>query len=809
MKGVKQVLGSALVAAGLSVSVSGQQVISLNFDKDTAAVSGPGGDGSLAGDSIVADSWNNYSGKDATSVPVSTFWDGEGVQSLLGVTATWSSFGVYHMNNYVAAFQKGYLNDYKTQGVDIGIDGIPFANYSVIIYYTTDSPNFFFSAPKVNGTYYTCNGSGQTSEGSDAWGAGNVYSVALGSNAIRIDGLSGKLSINGGGMETSVPRRASIGAVQVVNTGAPVVYQTGTVVRVSSLNDFLSAKTDASYRIVMDADATLLFDEALDLPDGMESVTVCSGGNLTLSKQGGTTPEDTADIEFEVSGTVFYAGDVRAVVSLNFNSGAGAVSGPGDDGALAGTVVADSWNNFSGGTSNAVVVAKMWNDGAVRQAAGIVASWDSNGTWSHSKYVAPFQKGHITDYTSKDTSITVDGIPFETYSVLIYYSTDSPQYKFSAPKVNGVFYTCDARGQTSAGSTAWGSGAVYSPTFGQNAIRIDGLNGKLTISGGGMVISELRRASIGAIQIVDTGSVPVFYLEGDDTKVSKVNEFLSRVSGETAKVIVPAGGVLEFDQSLLLPAGMTSVQVVGLGDLTLSKNGGVRPEDVLGMDFTVSGKLIWGGRTAEVLSVNFMGPAGVEVKGDDDDGSLAGSIPANAWNNIAAVQGEKVVVPKLWNGEGVQEDTRMRLTWSGFTNVNISTYGAVFQKGYLDDYIAESATKSVKINISRVPFSQYSVILYYVTDSPSYGFSAPKVNDRFYTCDASGIVSEGSDAWGTGSDHSVAYGKNAIRIDGLSGPLSIDCGKFVRAESRGSCAALQVVNTGEYISRQGAILIFR
>ena len=798
-----------VVVAVLSLEnvLAAAEVISLNFGSDYGAVEGPGADGALV-PGVVADSWNNYTEKTATDIAVTNAWDGVSVWTLSGVTASWSSFGTYFMNNYAAVIQKGYLNDWTTKGVNISVSGIDtlFSSYSVILYYSTDSKEYSFSAPCVNETYYTCDNSGVVSEGSAQWGSGNVYSVQLGQNAIRIDGLSGDLSIYTGGMVAEPTcRRGSLGALQIVNTGDPVRQLSGSSIAVSRVNETLADSASSRLRIVLDAGASLVFDEPIVFPDDLEKLTFASSGDLVLLKRGGVADADLSDVEFDVKGVLKRS--ASQVVSINFNSDKGIA----DDSrfGLAGYDGEGSWNNTTEKSANGLPGSVFWDGVESCELTAVSVGWDCFSLYNFNSYAMPFQKGHLCDWETKDVSISVSGIGslFSEYSVLIYYSTDSPDYVFSAPSVNGVSYTSDALGVVSEGTAAWGTGNIYTAEFGKNVLRIDGLSGSLNIRGGGMVVAEKRRASIAAIQIVNTGDpVASIRVSGSNVMISQLNAAIAAMAVPSVRIGLDDDATLTFDTDLVKPTAIGKVAIVKHGDLVLLKEGGVRAADLAAVSFDVDGTVR---PASETISFNF-GSSTAAVSGSGPDGALAGYVVADSWNNLEHFAGADEPVTTYFDGCVVRHDADLKFSWEGHNLASWSKYAAPFQKGYIDDFIQDAATKSIKISLGKIPYSEYSVLIYYVTDSPSYRFPAPTVNGVRYRAKEDGTTEIGTDPWGNGADYSVGLGKNVIRVDGLTSRwLRIDGGKFVNNVTRGSIAAIQVVNTGCRVQPQGLLLMMQ
>lgn len=161
------------------------------------------------------DGGSNDEGKNGTNVAMSS----DGL-----TTITWTSANTYdddastHGNNSSASMVRGYLDDGNS--VSITVKNVPFAEYAVIIYASTDDPNNPYLTHKVvndvNYTYdSTC--SDVAKVGTDAWGQGRSSStIAYGTNAIRvIEQTKGTLTITSP-KNTSIKARGCISAIQIV-----------------------------------------------------------------------------------------------------------------------------------------------------------------------------------------------------------------------------------------------------------------------------------------------------------------------------------------------------------------------------------------------------------------------------------------------------------------------------------------------------------------------------------------------------------------------------------------------------------------
>ena len=195
----------------------------------------------------------------------------------------------------------------------------------------------------------------------------------------------------------------------------------------------------------------------------------------------------------------------KEVVSLNFYSSQGSVSG------AAGLVSAQGWNNLAdGGTETSLAV---WN-GKEAVTYPISLTYSANNGYQYTSGVTDnYIKGYLDDGGSQ-ADVTVENIPFEEYSVIVYAATDTEARKFKPVLINGSYYagvaTPTAYGyadlvlEGEKNLRSWGASRNAVAAYGKNALRVDGLTtSTLTIKGG--TNDNDARGGIAAIQIINTG----------------------------------------------------------------------------------------------------------------------------------------------------------------------------------------------------------------------------------------------------------------------------------------------------------------
>ena len=318
---------------------------------------------------------------------------------------------------------------------------------------------------------------------------------------------------------------------------------------VSAINAQYDSTTYKAAKVTVASGVTITVDEAFS--EKIQSVS--STGSITLSAA--SQPEasyNLANVDFSgVQGGLLRSWLTPGVVGFNFRS----ANGTDVSGALA---TADNWihdNNSASGTSTA-----MFADGLS------TLKWSSANTWSCSG--STIISGYLDDGANggNGATVTLSNVPYETYDVIVYCSSDSNPGQFLAKTVNGTTYTWDsAAGAVVAGNAAWGKAALSTPVYGVNALRIKNLSGPLTIYG--TARNGSNRGGIAAIEIMppntpDNIRTYTLTLSGTATTWSGGTWTLNNQT-----VDAPASGYVEIVASA--STTLTVDQAVSLADLKI------------------------------------------------------------------------------------------------------------------------------------------------------------------------------------------------------------------------------------------------
>lgn len=209
-------------------------------------------------------------------------------------------------------------------------------------------------------------------------------------------------------------------------------------------------------------------------------------------------------------------------------------------------------------------------------------------------------------------------------------------------------------------------------------------------------------------------------------------------------------------------------------------------------------------QNAETISINIGGGSGgTTTLADSPAANLVSGgnycglypTPGDAWNNISGKWsgGSKTVTltgAKAFDGETTT--TRATVQLSGTAN---NTYqwnvSETFLRGYLDD------TGGVSVQIVGVPYSQYDVIIYAISDNSQYQLNYFIINGVNYTCGSDGIATVGTDPWGEGAIRTAQLGKSAMLVQGVTGStLTVSGTRGANSGPRVTVCAVQIINKG-------------
>ena len=201
------------------------------------------------------------------------------------------------------------------------------------------------------------------------------------------------------------------------------------------------------------------------------------------------------------------------------------------------------------------------------------------------------------------------------------------------------------------------------------------------------------------------------------------------------------------------------------------------------------------GENAEAVSVNLSATNDARTVN-----GTAGLYAIDGWNNTSAASGSATTLT-ISDGEKTV-DQPVSLTYSSANVYQWDGATDALLKGYLDD-----GGNQAHVTVERIPFSQYSVVVYAATDTDAKRFKAVQINGTHYLGSATynpgvGYAVQSPAAlasWGKSRGTTAAYGRNALRVDGLTASTLTIVGGTNDDGARGGIAAIQIVNTGDSI----------
>ncbi len=173
----------------------------------------------------------------------------------------------------------------------------------------------------------------------------------------------------------------------------------------------------------------------------------------------------TGILLFWVDGDPSDIKEYKPSININFTNGAGNGLTTSDDVGLEGYAVpGTSWNNFTipnnANEQTFNTVNSIDSTGAASVAAGVSVKVSGHrGSYSCSGLSSANNPlhGYIDEGAEKTTpAVTITGIPYEHYRVIVYHSTDQNRAKFGYDTINGFNFTY-VDGVQQTGTTSWGS----------------------------------------------------------------------------------------------------------------------------------------------------------------------------------------------------------------------------------------------------------------------------------------------------------------------------------------------------------------
>ena len=388
-------------------------------------------------------------------------------------------------------------------------------------------------------------------------------------------------------------------------------------------------------------------------------------------------------------------------ININFTNGADSGLTTDDDVGLAGyEVLGTSWNNFVVGNATFSTVNAIDSSGVASAISGVsVTISGTRGSYSCSNLTPASNPlhGYIDENDANMTpTVTVTGIPYYRYRVLVYHSTDTANVPFGYDTINGTNYTY-VNDVLTEGTTAWGdSGAnngANAISEGGNVLLTGELSGStLTVVGHRKGGDSSARGCIAAIQIIEIAPD----IGEDDLEIP--------VSGDTTYTVSEAKTL------------SGTVYITGSGTLTLDGSAKISAATI---------------DVSDLVTLN--------VNADRLDGTTFSGTGTVVYNNSLPVTGKGWTDPDNWLGT----------VWingkSGVTEFNVNSYGntnsAVKLSG-IEGWVSAPFDNTVPVILENGTFD-YALKL---TNGNSPNNQNPTRCTTFVKVSGSGPVSDGNAA---------------------------------------------------------------
>ena len=403
-------------------------------------------------------------------------------------------------------------------------------------------------------------------------------------------------------------------------------------------------------------------------------------------------------------------------ISINFTHNGNGIDTMQEVGLAGYAVPGTQWVNLPGANTE-TTVEEVTTVTPVEIGNGVtVAVTGSRGSYDcwNLPAATDLRNGYIDENAGNPTpTVTVSGVPYDNYRVIVYHATDSANVQFGYDTINGVDYTY-VNGSQAVGTTSWGNSGAN----GSAAPVEEGVNTLVSgiLSGSEVTFVAHRQAPargcFAAIQIVEVAvSETDLIIPVDGDTEYPVSEALT-----PENVFVTGSGTLTFTGEgsitagrLEIDAGVT-VNMSGITATTAAGNGtaiysGELPTANVFTSSDWRGTVWINGKSGVTgFNVNSYGNANSAVKISGVDGWI--SAPFDNTVPVILENGEFDYALKLTNGNSPSTDFPNRCT----TFVKLSGSGTLTEAlgnptPMLKIYDATEFTGAITVTKARIVFA--------------------------------------------------------------------------------------------------------
>lgn len=322
-------------------------------------------------------------------------------------------------------------------------------------------------------------------------------------------------------LSPSTPIRVRMGGGWLVNGEATLFCRSETRDSAGDLAGitYLAQRVDDGFVKAVAVEFTQVGGDVWARAYGARNTTTLADFGKSFTGSGSRLATGDAMDGYGLYGLALAKADDCRSISINFTHDSNSrIVTPSATGAPGYEAVAGAWNNVAGVNGSATVsMGGYVTDGVAFAAAcgtnlGVAVSGSRGSYHNTATYPtsgASVLRGYIDENSAiPNPSVTITNIPFDTYRVVVYCSTDTTDAQFGHVTVNGVDYSA-ADGVTTKGSAPWGMSRMSAAEIGTNVLVSDVTCGSILTVVGHRGAGEKIRGCVAAVQIVKS-DIPIW-----------------------------------------------------------------------------------------------------------------------------------------------------------------------------------------------------------------------------------------------------------------------------------------------------------